>query len=1137
MDNTTMDTLEIKVESKSKEATTSLDSLIKKLGELNTELSKVSTSTNNFDKLKQSMKNASGVKFKADTTQGVVPHNDLAVSEEINSQLAKLGKSLKGYDLSKEFDKAGQSIQTYKNKIGDTITVAERYNNELSKITVSSRSANKGTTELGTGMKNLKSYISVANVAITGIIAGFMKLTNKIGSLVSTASEYTESLNLFTVTMGDYAEEGLQWVNKFSDALYLDPSNVMQYMGSFNSLIKGFGTGSDLSYLMAQNLTQLTYDLASFKNLDFETSYQKLMSAISGEIEPLRNVGVALSENTLQHTLNSLGIQANVRDLNEAQKAQLRYIQIMRSSTEWQTDMGATLMSPANALRVVKQQFLQLGRAIGNVFIPILMAAIPYVIALTEILMSLAKALANLMSKIFGIKLDFSAVDRVNTGLGGISSGIKDVGDSAGKASKKINTMLAPFDDLNVVQNKVENAGKGLGGLGGGAGDLGVDLPTYDALANLTDKLRGNVEKAKKQLKALLVIISAIGGALLAWKLAKGMSNFFSSLSKITNQLAGVEEGAKGVGTAINKMGLTKLAIGILSVVDAIGGIVIAIRGTNGVYENLKAVAKQGKITGGGLAMLAGDALQTTAGFTAVGAAVGSVVPIIGTGLGAALGATAGVFASGIAAIQGYRKGLEELAKDKVFGDLRISVEQFGEVFSTLKSQYANTSTVMDDVKAKMESLGQSFATNQQHVLSYIAQFSLLPTAVTGSHIEEFKAALQAMFDDANNIIATGNQTSLDLWSTKFTGMTNMTKEQQAEMLQTVIDNNNYVSTEMSDAQTKVNDIIRQGLAERGSINAEELAQIQEQLNRINGLTITEMSGTQADIEYYKALFADKNLKLDEQSYKNYQEARKKYEQERREQIKNNYTAEYSDLDKQLQILEQRKKNANATERAEIDKQITAVKSKQKAVQQDRIDAEKELEKELKGIDDNVYKNLKQHYKDIERDTSDSAKKQRGIMEKVFKDAKIDTSDLKSQFKSAGNICAKNFRDGFNNGRLTLKANPNSEIGFTGGSIKFTAQAYESGGYPTSGDLFFANENGVPEMVGRIGTKAAVANKDQISTSLTNALITALDNYGGGNNQRPIYNTVYIGKNKAFEGYGEYIESENDRYGTNTIRI
>ena len=61
---------------------------------------------------------------------------------------------------------------------------------------------------------------------------------------------------------------------------------------SLNSLIKGLGVGADEAYLMSKNLTQLVYDLASFKNLDIETSFRKIQSAMSGEIEPLTLVAI-----------------------------------------------------------------------------------------------------------------------------------------------------------------------------------------------------------------------------------------------------------------------------------------------------------------------------------------------------------------------------------------------------------------------------------------------------------------------------------------------------------------------------------------------------------------------------------------------------------------------------------------------------------------------------------------------------------------------------------------------------------------------------------------------------------------------------------------------------------------------------
>ena len=100
---------------------------------------------------------------------------------------------------------------------------------------------------------------------------------------------------------------------------------------------------------------------------------------------------------------------------------------------------------------------------------------------------------------------------------------------------------------------------------------------------------------------------------------------------------------------------------------------------------------------------------------------------------------------------------------------------------------------------------------------------------------------------------------------------------------------------------------------------------------------------------------------------------------------------------------------------------------------------------------------------------------------------------------------------------------------------KLNVAWYQQGGYPTSGDLFFANENGIPEMVGRIGNQTAVANNDQITTSITHALMSALSQYDFGGGKSPT--TIYIGNKKIYEGYGDYVADENDRYGTNMIKV
>ena len=569
MANISMDTLMIEIQSSTKNATSSIQSLIDKLKTLNQSLESVMKQSESFSKLRTSIDNATkGINIPKQTKQttqttpninmdNVKPTTNMSDLASQSTVLSKQGSLLSNY--RSQLQAVGLTQSTLGKQISQTTnqttkgrTEITKYQNSLGQLTVRARTASDGltryTTSLNqtnkanrTGQSSFKSLnnnvkdisdslkdlnknsenniFSGLTSGITGAVAkigilwtGISKTAKAIGDLTMQSASYYENLNLFTTTLGDKAEEATDWVNMFSNALYLDPSNVMQYMGTFNSLIEGLGVGEDNAYLMSQQLTQLTYDLASFKNLDFQTAFEKLQSGISGEIEPLRNVGVALSEATLQELAYSLGIDKSVSSMSEAEKAQLRYIQIMKSSTDWQADMGKTLMSPANAIRILKQQFTLLGRAIGNIFIPIVMALIPIVMVVTEALTWLANVIADFVGNIFGFKLDFSMdTSGFDTGVVDVTTGLEDIGKTADKTKNKLNTTLAPFDELNNIQTKSESSGSGAGGdTGLGGDDLGVDLPTYDALSKLTDEFSSKIDALKAKFKELGGVMSEI---------------------------------------------------------------------------------------------------------------------------------------------------------------------------------------------------------------------------------------------------------------------------------------------------------------------------------------------------------------------------------------------------------------------------------------------------------------------------------------------------------------------------------------------------------------------------------------------------------------------------------------------------
>lgn len=577
---TSIDTLTINIESVSKNALEPIQELINKLDDLNTKLQQVVKQSENFSKLKDNLNSASsGTSSNNKSSNKKQPYSNYGSKESQFSALKIDSSSLKKAfsEVTTSTALAETTTQKFRDAMGRVVTVTKQTKDGLDGYRVSLRDANTETKKSTSIFKSLTSGISGMALQFQLIWHTVSSIASGFGAMAINAGDYYEAFNLFATTLGSQAEQGLEWVEMFSDALYLDPVNVMQYMGTFDSLIKGLGVGEEQAYLMSQQLTQLTYDLASFKNLDFETAFLKLQSGVAGEIEPLRAVGVALSEATLQELAYTLGIQESVSAMSEAEKAQLRYIQIMRSSTDWQADMGKTLTTPTNALRVLREQFNQLGRAIGNVFLPILMMIVPYVMVVTEWLNTLAQTLANILSDLFGIDLDFSLdTGDFDTGVGTVVGGLEDIGSSADSAKNKLNTMLAPFDELNNVQTQVQSAGGGAGVGGGTGGDLGVDLPTYDALSKLTDQFRKNIDKARENLKKLLPIVEGIALGIGAWNLIKFIGDIQESISNMTN----LQKKLLGITGIVLGFKITGIGVDMIEEGDIWKGIVAALGGT-----------------------------------------------------------------------------------------------------------------------------------------------------------------------------------------------------------------------------------------------------------------------------------------------------------------------------------------------------------------------------------------------------------------------------------------------------------------------------------------------------------------------------------------------------------------------------
>lgn len=418
----------------------------------------------------------------------VIEDLEAADIDKFTQQMTALAAAMKPF--ADEMQKVSNGFSAFPSKIQKLITSTEKYN----------ASARKATTTTGKFTSGLKA-LNVAAVAIT-----FRKIGHFIAQAVTESNKYQEDLNLFTVALGQYADEAKEYAEYVSDIMGIDPAQWLRNQGIFNTLLTGFGDTAERAQLMSQNLTQLGYDLSSYANIPIEEAMLKLQSGISGELEPLRRLGYDLSQAKLQQTALNLGIKESVANMTQAEKAELRYYTIMTQVTTAQGDMARTLEAPANQLRILQAQLTQAARAIGNIFIPALNAILPYAIAVVQVIREIANALANLA----GFKLtevDYSGVNSAAVGAGSLADNL----DDAAGAAKKLKQYTAGFDELNVF---APNTGSGSGAGAGGAGGFDFDLPTYDFLGDAVQTRIGEIKKMIED--TLAEITTIVSGFMLA---------------------------------------------------------------------------------------------------------------------------------------------------------------------------------------------------------------------------------------------------------------------------------------------------------------------------------------------------------------------------------------------------------------------------------------------------------------------------------------------------------------------------------------------------------------------------------------------------------------------------------------------
>lgn len=383
--------------------------------------------------------------------------------------------------------------------------------------------------------KQRKSYLSLSN-QMNGFMRNMAKLVSLkaiadyLGNAVAKFNDFYEAANMFGVSMGDMTNEASGFIDKMERLLGIDPSEAMNAMANIYSMTKSFGLAKEQAYTLSKSLTQLGYDLSSLKNIPISQAFTKIRSAMAGELEPMLQLGVDISQARLQQELLALGFNKQVSTLSQADKATLRYIAILKQTTDAQGDFARTLSSPANMIRILKAQLSGLARDVGSLLYPAMKSILPPLIAAVELIREFVQWVAKLM----GVKVVLTDFAKSADSVGGIGDAMDETTDSTKKAAKALKDYTMGFDELNIIDPTQGSSGSGSGASAGNIlGD--VDLSGYDMFKQYNEEFAKQIDAIKQKIKDMLPVIGAISAAFALWKITNFLTDIATAISKMTD--------------------------------------------------------------------------------------------------------------------------------------------------------------------------------------------------------------------------------------------------------------------------------------------------------------------------------------------------------------------------------------------------------------------------------------------------------------------------------------------------------------------------------------------------------------------------------------------------------------------------
>mgnify|MGYP001314571340 CR=1 FL=1 len=480
---------------------------------------------NTMKTLNSEMKLVTSQFDKNDNSVEALTAKNTVLNKIIEEQKKKVEELRKGLEsATKSYGENDEKTQEWQRNLNNATAKLNEMERQL-RVNTETINKNKSATDnLGDEVENLgKEFKDAESKALTFgdvlkaniiggvIVSGLRKvggvLKESITDGIRLASDLAESQNVVDVTFGKNAKTIDDWSRTLDTAFGISELSAKQYVGTMGAMLKSMQLTDDQVLTMSKNLVQLAGDMASFYNIDVETAFNKLRSGISGETEPLKQLGINLSVANLEAFALAEGIEKSYSEMTQAEQATLRYNYLMKVTADAQGDFARTSDSLANQQRILDLQLENLQITMGKKVVPALTDGLSKINAkidesgeaLAEVAGGALKAVINgLLWMIDNSKFVVSGLAGITSGLVAFKTGtaIMSVAESAMNSFKKAT-------DAAKVSQDALNASQAASPVGWMSAAIGLLVTGITALAISYKEAAESANKYNKEIEEI----------------------------------------------------------------------------------------------------------------------------------------------------------------------------------------------------------------------------------------------------------------------------------------------------------------------------------------------------------------------------------------------------------------------------------------------------------------------------------------------------------------------------------------------------------------------------------------------------------------------------------------------------------